>query len=185
MKLEIAASLTIVGVAAIASADTKVWTGLGADAKASTAANWQSGAAPVAGDGKGIFFPSATGAIVNDIPGLTPATITFGTGIGQLSISGETFAGVTLLNADASQKTVTVRDDRLGQTLTLELGKITTLPNRFEGLLRYQDKRYSFSEQPLRLDGETHITPMLYEGRLYLLQQTEGKQPCMWKLQKP
>lgn len=98
---------------------------------------------------------------------------------------GETFDGVTLLNADASQKTVTVRDDRLGQTLTLELGKITTLPNRFEGSLRYQDKRYSFSEQPLRLDEQTHITPMLYEGRLYLLQQTEGKEPCIFELQKP
>lgn len=83
---------------------------------------------------------------------------------------GETFEGVTLLNADASRKTVTVRDDRLGQTLTLELGKETTLPNRFEGLLRYKDKRYFFSEQPLRLDEKTQITPMLYEGRLYLLQ---------------
>ena len=98
---------------------------------------------------------------------------------------GETFDSVTLVDADALHKTVTVRDDRLGQTLTLELGKITTLPNRFEGSLRYQDKRYSFSEQSLRLDGETHITPMLYEGRLYLLQQTEDKEPCIWKLQKP
>ena len=98
---------------------------------------------------------------------------------------GETFDSVTLVDADALHKTVTVCDDRLNQTLTLELGKITTLPNRFEGLLRYQDKRYSFSEQPLRLDGETHITPMLYEGRLYLLQQTEGKQPCIWELQTP
>ena len=98
---------------------------------------------------------------------------------------GETFDGVTLLNADASQKTVTVRDDRLGQTLTLELGKITTLPNRFEGLLRYQDKRHSFSEQPLRLDEHTHITPMLYEGHLYLLEEAEDKEPCIWELQKP
>ena len=98
---------------------------------------------------------------------------------------GETFDGVTLLGADASQKTVTVRDDRLGQTLTLELGKVTLLPDRFEGLLRYKDKRFSFSEQPFRLDGETRITPMLYEGHLYLLQQTEGKEPCIWELQKP
>lgn len=98
---------------------------------------------------------------------------------------GETFDGVTLLNADASQKTVTVRDDRLGQTLILELGKETMLPNRFEGSLRYKDKRYSFSEQPLRLDEQTQLTPMLYEGRLYLLQQTEGKKPCIWELQKP
>ena len=86
---------------------------------------------------------------------------------------GETFDGVTLLNVDASQKTVTVRDDRLGQTLTLELGKKTLLPNRFEGTLRYQNKHYVFSEQPL------------YEGHLYLLQQTEDKEPCIWELQKP
>lgn len=98
---------------------------------------------------------------------------------------GETFDGVTLLDVDASQKTVTVRDDRLGQTLTLELGKETFLPNRFEGTLRYQNKRYFFSEQPLRLDAQTQLTPMLNEGRLYLLQQTEGKKPCIWELQKP
>lgn len=98
---------------------------------------------------------------------------------------GETFDGVTLLNVDASQKTLTVRDNRLGQTLTLELGKETLLPNRFEGILCYQNKHYSFSDQPLRLDEQTHITPMLHEGRLYLLQQTEGKEPCIWELQKP
>ena len=98
---------------------------------------------------------------------------------------GETFDDVTLLNVDASQKTLTVRDNRLEQTLTLELGKETLLSNRFEGTLRYKDKRYLFSEQPLRLDEQTHITPMLYEGRLYLLQQTEGKEPYIWELQKP
>ena len=98
---------------------------------------------------------------------------------------GETFDGITLLNADASQKTITVRDARLGQTLALELGKETLLSNRFEGTLRYQNKHYVFSEQPLRLDEQTHIAPMLYEGCLYLLQQTEGKEPCIWELQKP
>ncbi len=98
---------------------------------------------------------------------------------------GETFDDVTLLNVDASQKTLTVRDNRLGQTLTLELGKETLLSNRFEGTLRYRNKHYSFSEQPLRLDEQTRITPMLYEERLYLLQQTEGKEPCIWELQKP
>ena len=98
---------------------------------------------------------------------------------------GETFDGVTLLNADASQKTVTVRDDRLNQVLTLELGKETLLPNRFEGTLRYKDKQYPFSNQPLWLDEHTQLIPMLYEGRLYLLEQTEGKEPCIWELQKP
>lgn len=98
---------------------------------------------------------------------------------------GETIDGVTLLDADALHKTVTVRDDRLNQVLTLELGKETLLSNRFEGSLRYQNKHYSFSEQPLRLDEQTHITPMLYEERLYLLQQTEDKEPCIWELQKP
>ena len=98
---------------------------------------------------------------------------------------GETIDGVTLLDVDASQKTLTVRDNRLEQTLTLELGKETLLSNRFEGLLRYKDKHCSFSEQPLRLDEQTRITPMLHEGRLYLLQQTEGKEPCIWELQKP
>lgn len=98
---------------------------------------------------------------------------------------GETFDDVTLLNVDVSQKTLTVRDNRFEQTLTLELGKATMLPNRFEGTLRYQNKHYAFSEQPLRLDKQTHITPMLHEGRLYLLQQTEGKEPYIWELQKP
>ena len=98
---------------------------------------------------------------------------------------GETFDDVTLLNVDASQKTLTVRDNRLEQTLTLEFGKETLLPNRFEGILRYRDKRCSFSEQPLRLDEQTHITPMLYESRLYLLEEAEGKEPCIWELQKP
>lgn len=98
---------------------------------------------------------------------------------------GETFDDVTLLDVDVSQKTLTVRDNRLEQTLTLKLGKETLLPNRFEGILRYQNKHYFFSEQPLRLDKQTHITPMLHEGRLYLLQQTEGKEPCIRELQKP
>ena len=98
---------------------------------------------------------------------------------------GETIDDVTLVDAGALHKTVTVRDDRLHQTLTLELGEETLLPNRFEGTLRYKDKRYLFSEQPLRLDEQTHITPMLYKGRLYLLQQTEDKEPCIWELQKP
>ena len=98
---------------------------------------------------------------------------------------GETSDGVALLNVDASQKTLTVRDNRLEQTLTLELGKETLLPNRFEGILRYRDKRCSFSEQPLRLDEQTHITPMLHEGCLYLLEEAEDKEPCIWELQKP
>ena len=98
---------------------------------------------------------------------------------------GETSDGVTLLNVDASQKTLIARDNRLEQTLTLKLGKEMLLSNRFEGILRYRDKRCSFSEQPLRLDAQTQLTPMLYEGRLYLLQQAEGKEPCIWELQKP
>ena len=98
---------------------------------------------------------------------------------------GETIDGVTLLNADALHKTVTVRDDRLNQVLTLGLGKATTLPNHFEGTLRYKDKQYPFSNQPLWLDEHTQLIPMLYEGRLYLLEQTEGKEPCIWELQKP
>ena len=98
---------------------------------------------------------------------------------------GETIDGVTLLDVDVSQKTLTVQDNRLEQTLTLKLGKEMLLSNRFEGILRYRDKRCSFSKQPLRLDKQTHITPMLHEGRLYLLQQTEGKEPYIWELQKP
>lgn len=98
---------------------------------------------------------------------------------------GETIDDVTLVDAGALHKTVTVRDDCLRQTLTLELGKETLLSNRFEGTLRYRNKHYSFSEQPLRLDEQTRITPMLYEGRLYLLEEAEGKEPCIWELQKP
>lgn len=98
---------------------------------------------------------------------------------------GETVNGVTLLGTDASQKTLTVRDERLHQTFTLELGKPTFLPNRFEGTLRYRDKSYSFSEQPLFLDEQTQLTPMRYEGRLYFLEQTKDKDPYIRELQKP
>lgn len=98
---------------------------------------------------------------------------------------GETFDDVTLLDADPLHKTVTVRDDRLNQVLTLGLGKATTLPNRFEGTLRYQNMRCSFSEQPLRLDEQTLITPMLHERHLYLWEETKGKEPCIWELQTP
>ena len=82
-----------------------VWTGEGGDSNFSTAANWAGGVKPQAGDGKALFFPDASGALVNDIPGLTPATITFGAGIGQLSISGETFAGVQSMENKSSAVT--------------------------------------------------------------------------------
>ena len=80
---------------------------------------------------------------------------------------GETIDGVTLLDADALHKTLTIRD------------------NRPEQMLTYTDKRYLFSEQPLRLDEQTQLTPMLHEGRLYLLEEAEGKEPCIFELQKP
>lgn len=98
---------------------------------------------------------------------------------------GEVFGGVALIDADVSRKTVTVRDDRLNQTLTLELGKETLLPNRFEGILRYRDKRFPFSEQPLRLDDQTQLTLFVYNGHLYFLEEAQGKEPSVPEVKMP
>jgi hypothetical protein len=52
-----------------------------------TAGNWSNNSVP--GTGSKIYFPSASGTIVNDIDGFAPATVTFGTGIADgLTITG-------------------------------------------------------------------------------------------------
>lgn len=65
-----------------------VWTGGANDGnKMATAGNWSNNSVP--GTGSKIYFPSASGTIVNDIDGFAPATVTFGTGIADgLTITG-------------------------------------------------------------------------------------------------
>ena len=70
-----------------------VWTGGGDDANFSNPDNWLCGFVPGPGT-KEFAFPSASGALVNDIAGLSPSGITFGAGIGALSVSGNAFSGV-------------------------------------------------------------------------------------------
>ena len=97
---------------------------------------------------------------------------------------GETTGGLTLVNVAPSRQTLTVHDHNLNQTLTLNLGKETPLQNRFTGTLIYQKQHYPFSEQPLHLDEQTQLSPMIHEGNLYLVDQTQGKEPYIWLLQK-
>ena len=97
---------------------------------------------------------------------------------------GETVEDITILEVDQSYQTLTVRDRALNQTLVLKLGKITFLQDRFKGTLLYKGQRYEFSEQPLHIDAQTMLTPMLHEENLYLIEQTQGQEPYIGRLCK-
>ena len=69
-----------------------IWIGDAGDGKANTDGNWQGGSKPPAG--AAVYIPSKTAAIDNDIVGFAPASITFGYGIGVVTIGGNAIAGV-------------------------------------------------------------------------------------------
>ena len=69
-----------------------VWTGEAGDGKANTAGNWYGGVKPPVG--AAVYIPSKTEAIDNDIVGFAPASITFGYGIGVVTIGGNAITGV-------------------------------------------------------------------------------------------
>ena len=96
----------------------------------------------------------------------------------------ETVEGMALVDVDPSHQTLTVRDSVLDQTLVLRLGKTTFLPDRFKGTLLYEGQRYAFSEQPLHIDAQTKLTPMLHEGNLYMIEKKKKKKPSIRLLRK-
>ncbi|MBR6733555.1 MAG: hypothetical protein IKL96_04045 [Kiritimatiellae bacterium] len=69
-----------------------VWTGEAGDGKANTAGNWYGGVKPPVG--AAVYIPSKTAAIDNDIAVFAPASITFGYGIGVVTIGGNAITGV-------------------------------------------------------------------------------------------
>ena len=71
--------------------DPYTWTGAANDGKLSTPGNWRGSEVPAAGSA--VFFPMASGEIVNDIEGFAPASITFGYG-SDVKVSGNTITGV-------------------------------------------------------------------------------------------
>ena len=74
-------------------AGPSVWTGAAGDGKMNTAGNWLLDKIPNV-PGATVYFPSASGEIENDIQGFAPASITFGNGIGNMTISGNAISDV-------------------------------------------------------------------------------------------
>jgi len=70
-----------------------IWTGAAGDGKMATAGNWLGNAVPSSG-GETVFFPDASGTIANDIDGFAPKSITFGTGSGAVTITGNGITGL-------------------------------------------------------------------------------------------
>ena len=80
-----------------------VWSGAAGDGKANTDGNWYGGSKPPAG--AAVYIPSKTDVIDNDIAGFAPASITFGPGVGSVTIGGSAITGVaavTNLSTSAS-----------------------------------------------------------------------------------
>ena len=77
--------------------NTFSWTGAGDGVKFSDGANWGGGAAPAPGAAINLYFPTPSGAISNDIAGLTPVSITFGRNCPDVTIAGEEFSGLAAI----------------------------------------------------------------------------------------
>ena len=93
-----------------------VWTGNGANANFSNAANWLGGAVPSTG-GETVLIPAAAGELVNDLPAFAPASITFGEGIGAgLVLSGNniTVSGAITNLSTAVSPVINARVDFTG-----------------------------------------------------------------------
>ena len=69
------------------------WTGAENDGnKFSTPGNWSPEFVPA--NGSDLVFPSASGTLVNDISGFAARSMTFGAGIGDVTVSGKAISGV-------------------------------------------------------------------------------------------
>jgi len=68
-----------------------VWTGADGDGNMDTAGNWKDGRKPPAG--AAVYIPAETAAIINNMEGFAPASITFGPGSGQVTSGQVTIGG--------------------------------------------------------------------------------------------
>ena len=75
---------------------TYIWTGANGDGNMNTDGNWYGKEAP--STGAVVYIPAAkTATIVNNIENFAPASITFGSGSGQVSITGSAITGVAAI----------------------------------------------------------------------------------------
>ena len=77
-----------------------VWTGAAGDGKMNTRGNWIGGEVPPAG--ATVFIPPTAGEIENDITSFAPASITFGSGAGVVTIGGNSITGVLAITNNAA-----------------------------------------------------------------------------------
>lgn len=89
-------------------ANDAIWTGGGENANFSTGANWLGGEAPA--NGSCVYLAAADEAtLVNDIPGFSPASITFAAGSTAVTITGENAINVTsITNLSSASHTINV-----------------------------------------------------------------------------
>ncbi len=89
-------------------ANDAIWTGGGENANFSTGANWLGGEAPA--NGSCVYLAAAGEAtLVNDIPGFSPASITFAAGSPAVTITGENAINVTsITNLSSASHTINV-----------------------------------------------------------------------------
>lgn len=78
------------------TATTYIWTGANGDGNMNTDGNWYGNAAP--STGAAVYIPAAKTAIINNnIENFAPASITFGSGSGQVTIGGNAIEGVAAI----------------------------------------------------------------------------------------
>ena len=83
------------------TATTYIWTGANGDGNMNTDGNWYGNAAP--STGAAVYIPAAkTVTIVNNIENFAPASITFGSGSGQVTIGGNAITGVAAITNHSS-----------------------------------------------------------------------------------
>ena len=87
--------------------DTCIWTGEGDGVNFSNPGNWMNGNVPSNG-GEKVFFPGASGTLVNDIADAAPASITFAIGCSSaVKINGNAISGITAItNLSSASHTI-------------------------------------------------------------------------------
>ncbi len=83
------------------TATTYIWTGANGDNNMNTDGNWYGNAVP--STGAAVYIPAAETAIINNnIENFAPASITFGSGSGQVTIGGNAITGVAAITNHSS-----------------------------------------------------------------------------------
>ena len=98
-----------------------VWTGAADDGnKMNTPGNWLSGTVPPAG--ATVFIPATAGTLDNDIGGFAPASVTFGYGDGEVSITGgNAITGIAAItNLSSSSHAINVPVSFNGEILVVQ-----------------------------------------------------------------